>query len=1058
MKGRHDLRAGYLMNFFYLDHWQPETGNPRGSFTFNGAVTALNGGAQTNNFYNLFASFLLGDVGTPGKSVQNELMTAREWQHSLYVRDRWTPTTKLTLRPRPALRALPDHAPRGRARRRSPRPRPNLDVLIAGRGGNPQNNGMSMSWNNFAPRLGAIYRLNEKTVFRTGYGLTYNATPWARAVRGDNDYPITLAVSFPNVDSFGFYSTLEQGIPTIVAPDQSTGRVPLDRSAAEYTPEIDNIDRGYVQTWNVAFERRIMYDMSVDVAYVGAKGTGGYAALDINAPTVLGTGNQGRPYFSLGRIVRHQLVGRPAEDGLPVAAGLAEQAVHARPAAQGRLHAQQVEEPERQRRPRDAELEHAERAATATTRSPGSTGRTTSRWALRTRCRGRRRAATTTSFSAIVNDWQVNGLLAAFSGTPFTVTADGAQLEHAEQHARRPTSSARSTRPATSAPPASGSIPPRSRSRPASASATRAATSSAAPAAGTWTSPSFRSFPIGGHAAARVPAAGRQPVQPPGLRQPERRPHVRQLRPDHRRRESVSRTADPDGPAVLVLISTYTRVIRKGAATTPRPFLAARAASRLACSRLLAFCPTPRLLLAHAWPSRASRCSLAPRRAVARAWTAVPPLPRLALDVAIPRPPASRSRRSLQRATTSRRPIASLPRTERRAVASARLRACSTPGSNGTPRTRHTDGPRLWRRGRSTGTYLDAVVLQRLALPSDAAARLREALKISADYLPARVRLAEALLDAGDLDESARLFSDAERPGLRARGAVRPRQDRGGARAGTRKPSQQFRAGDRAVPGVRRRALRAGPLIQGDRPDVTRRRPSLAAPRRFGARWPALRDPVLETVDALREDPGALMQRGYEARRRRRSRRGHRRPRGGARSRPIARPGARKPDLALRPHEELGQGRRALPTRSSRLAAMTADAHYDYGVLLGMQEKWERCGGGVPPGDRAQSAARARAQQSRTDPRAPAPVRCGGGGIPAGRRQPADASHRAIQPRTHARCAVDVRRCHRGAAEADRAARRGNAALSVCAGGGARSGRPSRRGAEVGRGSAPAGA
>ena len=193
-------------------------------------------------------------------------------------------------------------------------------MLIAGRGGNPQNNGMSMSWNNFAPRLGAIYRLNEKTVFRTGYGLTYNATPWARAVRGDNDYPITLAVSFPNVDTFGFYSTLAQGIPTIVAPNQSTGRVPLDRSAAEYTPEIDNIDRGYVQTWNVAFERRIMFDMSVDVAYVGAKGTGGYAALDINAPTVLGTGNQGRPYFNLGRIIRHQLVGRPPEDGLPVAA------------------------------------------------------------------------------------------------------------------------------------------------------------------------------------------------------------------------------------------------------------------------------------------------------------------------------------------------------------------------------------------------------------------------------------------------------------------------------------------------------------------------------------------------------------------------------------------------------------------------------------------------------------------------------------------------------------------------------------------------------------------
>ena len=172
-------------------------------------MTALNGGAQTNNFYNVFATFLLGDT-QPSKSVQNELMTAREWQHSLYFRDRWTPTTKLTLDLGLRYELYPImHRADGRGLDRLDLT--NLDVIIAGRGGNPQNNGMSMSKDNFAPRLGAIYRLNEKTVLRTGYGLTYNATPWARAVRGDNDYPITLAVSYPNVDSFGFYNTLTAG-------------------------------------------------------------------------------------------------------------------------------------------------------------------------------------------------------------------------------------------------------------------------------------------------------------------------------------------------------------------------------------------------------------------------------------------------------------------------------------------------------------------------------------------------------------------------------------------------------------------------------------------------------------------------------------------------------------------------------------------------------------------------------------------------------------------------------------------------------------------------------
>jgi hypothetical protein len=140
----------------------------------------------------------------------------------------------------------------------NPDPAHQLDVLIAGRGDNPQTNGMSASLDNFAPRVGAIYRFNDKTVFRAGYGLTFNATPWARAVRGDNDYPITIASSFFNALPFAPNSTLAQGIPLIVPPDQSTGRVPLDLSAAEYTPEINNIDRGEVKTWNIAVERRLM--------------------------------------------------------------------------------------------------------------------------------------------------------------------------------------------------------------------------------------------------------------------------------------------------------------------------------------------------------------------------------------------------------------------------------------------------------------------------------------------------------------------------------------------------------------------------------------------------------------------------------------------------------------------------------------------------------------------------------------------------------------------------------------------------------------------------------
>ena len=174
-----------------------------------------------------------------------------------------------------------------------------LDVLIAGRGGNPQNNGMKTSLEQLrAARSAAIYRLNEKTVFRTGYGLTYNAhAVGARGARRQRlsghdrvELPQRRAVRATT-------ARCSRAFRRSSGPTRARGRVPLDRAAAEYTPEIDNIDRGYVQTWNVAFERRLPFDTSVDVAYVGAKGAGGYAALDINAPTTLGGGDQGRPYF-----------------------------------------------------------------------------------------------------------------------------------------------------------------------------------------------------------------------------------------------------------------------------------------------------------------------------------------------------------------------------------------------------------------------------------------------------------------------------------------------------------------------------------------------------------------------------------------------------------------------------------------------------------------------------------------------------------------------------------------------------------------------------------------
>ena len=136
IKGRHDLRAGYSMNFLFLNHWQPEVDNPRGRFEFSGNTTALRGtGAQTGNFYNQYASFLLGLVSNARKSVQHELLTGREWQHGLFIRDRWQATARLTLDLGLRWEYYPIMHRMDRGIERVDLD--TLDVLLGGRGGNP---------------------------------------------------------------------------------------------------------------------------------------------------------------------------------------------------------------------------------------------------------------------------------------------------------------------------------------------------------------------------------------------------------------------------------------------------------------------------------------------------------------------------------------------------------------------------------------------------------------------------------------------------------------------------------------------------------------------------------------------------------------------------------------------------------------------------------------------------------------------------------------------------------------------------------------------------------
>jgi hypothetical protein len=419
--GRHDIRVGYSVNYLYMDHWQPEIANPRGQLTFAQNATALNGGAQTPNFLNQYAAFLLGLVSTAQKSVQYELMTGREWQHGMFVRDRWQVNNKMTLDLglRYEYYPLMHRADRGIERVDLS----TMNVLLGGVGGNPENLGIKVSKTLFAPRLGFVYRLNDDTVFRSGYGLTYNPLPFTRPLRGY--YPLTIAGNFTTNNSYGWVTTLKDGIPVVPTPDLSTGVIKLPNTVDMRTPELD-LSRGYIQSWNVSIERRLPADVSANIAYVGTAGTDGFADLDINASDTPGGGASSRPLFStFGRNIAllswgprvktryHSLqlaVNRPLKAGLLLkgaytfskSMGMTTNGEdgwvgldYNAPSQYARNYARQVFD-----RPHVFQMGFLYELPFGR----GESGSNVTK--------------------AIVRDWQVNGIFAAYSGMPFTITAD----------------------------------------------------------------------------------------------------------------------------------------------------------------------------------------------------------------------------------------------------------------------------------------------------------------------------------------------------------------------------------------------------------------------------------------------------------------------------------------------------------------------------------------------------------------------------------------------------------------------------------------------------------
>jgi len=287
LRGSHEFRWGFEPRRHEMNHWQPETGNPRGAINFGTGATNIPG--QVGREPNSFSSALLGLASSYSKSIQFLIMNTREWQYAWYFRDRWQATRNLTLTLglRYEYYPLINRGDRGIERWD---PFTNL-VTIGGLGNVPRNNGMTMSKTLFAPRVGFAYRAGDNWVVRSGYGVTYDPIPFSRPLRGL--YPSTLTGSWNAGDpaaqfreiSFGWFNNISQGIPDVPTPDISSGRLtlPLNLDMGPRSPWGGQINRGYILSWNFTVERKLPFDMVGNVGYVATRTVGQLLDRNINS-------------------------------------------------------------------------------------------------------------------------------------------------------------------------------------------------------------------------------------------------------------------------------------------------------------------------------------------------------------------------------------------------------------------------------------------------------------------------------------------------------------------------------------------------------------------------------------------------------------------------------------------------------------------------------------------------------------------------------------------------------------------------------------------------------
>ena len=290
-----DVRRAYNLRV-------PSDSHRSGQLTFNTDRTRGPSGGGLG-----LATFLLGDTTFFSRYVSSSTdARERQWRHFYYAQDTWRPTAKLTLNYGLRLDVINPQTVN------EPGNGGWLDLetglINVGGVGQVDLSGNTENRLNWAPRLGATYQLNEKTVIRGGFGRTYDIGVFGSLFGHSvtQNLPVLASQELRGAENFDAAFNLAQGPTALVFPTvPSSGQFPLPNGV--FSRALPRKQRPpTVDAFNVTVQRQLTDTMSVEVGYVANRGrdvfTGDGPGVNVNDPTLEGfptvPNNQRRPFFA----------------------------------------------------------------------------------------------------------------------------------------------------------------------------------------------------------------------------------------------------------------------------------------------------------------------------------------------------------------------------------------------------------------------------------------------------------------------------------------------------------------------------------------------------------------------------------------------------------------------------------------------------------------------------------------------------------------------------------------------------------------------------------------